>query len=182
MTRKGRKIPGTDDATAFEALVGPVQPVKARRRVPLRKPPPSPHPRFTRADERAALKESLSGYPGEVGLETGEELVFRRPHVPIKVLKDLKRGKYAIQDELDLHGLTANEARIMLRGFMTDVLLEGHRCVRIVHGKGLRSGPAGPVLKVKLNKWLPQWDQVLAFTTAPARDGGTGAVYVLLAR
>jgi DNA-nicking Smr family endonuclease len=109
-------------------------------------------------------------------------LSFRRPHVPIKVLKDLRRGKYSIQNELDLHGLTANQARSMLREFMTDVLLEGHRCVRIVHGKGLRSGPGGPVLKVKLNKWLPQWDQVLAFTTAPARDGGTGAVYVLLAR
>lgn len=182
MTRKGGKNPETDDATTFKSLVGPVQPVKARRRVLLRKAPPPPRPRFTRADEQAALIESLSGRPDEIGLETGEELSFRRPHVPIRVLKDLKRGKYTIQDELDLHGLTANEARIMLREFMADVLLQGHRCIRIVHGKGLRSGPGGPVLKVKLNKWLPQWDQVLAFTTAPARDGGTGALYVLLAR
>ncbi len=182
MTRKGGKHPETDDATAFESLVGPVQPVKSRRRVPLRKPPPSPHARFTRADEQAVLKESLAGHASEVGLETGEELSFRRAHVPLKVLKDLRRGKYAIQGELDLHGLTANEARIMLREFMTEVLLEGRRCVRIVHGKGLRSGPGGPVLKVKLNNWLPKWDQVLAFTTAPARDGGTGAVYVLLTR
>jgi DNA-nicking Smr family endonuclease len=120
--------------------------------------------------------------PAEVGLETGEELSFRRSHVPLRVLKELRRGKYAIQDELDLHGLTANEARIMLREFMANVLLGGRRCVRIVHGKGLRSGPGGPVLKVKLNQWLPQWEQVLAFTTAPARDGGTGAIYVLLAR
>jgi len=182
VARKGGKNPETHDTTAFGSLVGPVQPVKARRRVPLRKPPPSPQARFTRADERAVLRESLSGQSGDVGLETGEELSFRRPQVPLKVLKDLKQGKYTIQDELDLHGLTANEARIMLRDFMTDVLLEGRRCVRIVHGKGLRSGPGGPVLKVKLNKWLPQWDQVLAFTTAPARDGGTGAIYVLLAR
>jgi DNA-nicking Smr family endonuclease len=117
-----------------------------------------------------------------VGLENGDELNFRRPHVPLRVLKDLRGGKYSIQNELDLHGLTANEARVMLRKFMADVLLDGHRCVRIVHGKGLRSGPGGPVLKVKLNKWLPQWEQVLAFTSAPARDGGTGALYVLLAR
>jgi len=181
MTRKTGKDPETEGA-GFAKLVGPVRPVKARRRVPLDKPPPSPVARFTRADERAALRESLSGHPGEVGLETGDELVFRRAHVPLKVLKDLKRGKYSIQDELDLHGLTAREAKIMLRDFMADVLLQGYRCVRIVHGKGLRSGHAGPVLKVKLNKWLPQWDEVLAFTTAPARDGGTGAVYVLLAR
>lgn len=182
MTRKGGKHPATEDATAFGALVGPVQPVKARRRVPLRKPPPPPRARFARADERAVLMESLATGPGEVGLESGEELSFRRPHVPLKVLKDLRRGRYSIQDELDLHGMTSNEARLMLREFMHDVLLHGHRCVRIVHGKGLRSGPGGPVLKVKLNKWLPQWDQVLAFTTAPARDGGTGALYVLLAR
>ncbi|MDP2324911.1 MAG: Smr/MutS family protein [Gammaproteobacteria bacterium] len=182
MTRKGGKNPETDDARTFKSLVGPVEPVKARHRVPLRKPPPPPRARFTQADEEAVLKESLSGQHGDLGLETGEELSFRRPHIPIKVLKDLKRGKYSIQDELDLPGLTASEARVMLREFMADVLLQGHRCVRIVHGKGLRSGPGGPVLKVKLNKWLPQWDQVLAFTTAPARDGGTGALYVLLVR
>lgn len=182
MTRKGGKHPPADDATSFGSLVGPVQPVRAKRRVALRKPPPPPRARFARADDQAVLEESLAVGPGEVGLENGEELSFRRPHITLKVLKDLRRGKYSIQDELDLHGLTANEARVMLREFMNDVLLHGHRCVRIVHGKGLRSGPGGPVLKVKLNKWLPQWDQVLAFTTAPARDGGTGALYVLLAR
>ena len=182
MTRKGGKQPATDEAATFGALIGPVRPVKAKRRVPLRKPPPPPRARFARADEQAVLEESLATGPAEVGLESGEELSFRRPHVPLKVLKDLRRGRYSIQDELDLHGLTANEARLMLREFMHDVLLHGHRCVRIVHGKGLRSGPGGPVLKVKLNKWLPKWDQVLAFTTAPARDGGTGALYVLLAR
>lgn len=182
MTGKGGKNPGTDDAAAFGSLVGPVQPVKAKRRVPLRKPPPLPRARFARADEQAVLAESLTVGLSEVGLENGEELNFRRPHVSLKVLKDLRRGKYSIQSELDLHGLTATEARSMLREFMTDVLLEGFRCIRIVHGKGLRSGPGGPVLKVKLNKWLPQWEQVLAFTSAPARDGGTGALYVLLAR
>ena len=182
MKRKGGKPPATDDPQGFGALVGPVQPVKARRRVPLRKPPPPPRARFARADEQAVLDESLTLGPADVGLENGEELNFRRPHVPVKVLKDLRRGRYSIQDELDLHGLTAVEARSMLREFMDDALLHGHRCVRIVHGKGLRSGPGGPVLKVKLNRWLPQWEQVLAFTTAPPRDGGTGALYVLLAR
>jgi len=182
LTRKdGKHTPG-EDAARFGDLVGPVRPVKSRRRVPLRKPAPAPRARFARADDQAVLEESLARGPAEVGLESGEELSFRRPQVPLRVLKELRRGRYAIQDELDLHGLTANEARLMLREFMNDVLLQGLRCVRIVHGKGLRSGPGGPVLKVKLNRWLPQWDQVLAFTTAPARDGGTGAVYVLLAR
>jgi DNA-nicking Smr family endonuclease len=182
VTGKDRKQPPGEDATSFTALVGPVQPVKSRRRVPLRRPAPPPRARFARADERAVLEESLAVGPGEVGLENGEELSYRRPHVPLKVLKDLKRGRYSIQDELDLHGLTANEARLMLREFMDDVLRQGLRCVRIVHGKGLRSGPGGPVLKTRLNRWLPQWSEVLAFTTAPPRDGGTGALYVLLSR
>ena len=164
----------------FGELVGPVVPVRTRGRVILRRPAPPPRARFARADEQQVLQESLAPAEPDLYLETGEELSFRRPHVRGQVLKDLRRGRYAIQDHLDLHGLTANEARVMLRAFMTEVLAEGHRCVRIVHGKGLRSGPAGPVLKAKLNRWLPQWQEVLAYTTAPPRDGGTGALYVLL--
>lgn len=177
-----KKTKKPEDAASFSALVGTVAPVKARRRVFLGKFPPSPRATFARADERAVLAESMTGGAGQIGLESGEELSFRQPHISLKVLKNLKQGKYAIQSELDLHGLTANEARGLLREFLTEVQLQGHRCVRIVHGKGLRSGSGGPVLKVKLNKWLPQWDQVLAFASAPPRDGGTGALYVLLAR
>lgn len=183
VTRKREKpAPHSDPAGDFTELVGEVRPLKAGRRVILRKTGPPPRARFSRADERAVLLESVEGGPDGPGLESGEELSFRRPHVPPRVLKDLRRGRYAVQDELDLHGMTANEARPALRAFMSDVLLHGHRCVRIVHGKGLRSGPGGPVLKAKLNRWLPQWSEVLAFVTAPARDGGAGAVYVLLAR
>lgn len=166
----------------FGSLIGPVQPVKGRRRVPLSGPAPPPRARFAQADDQAVLRESLATAPGDVELERGDELSFRRSHVPFKVLRDLKRGKYTIQDNLDLHGLTAREARLMLQEFMADALRHDRRCVRIVHGKGLRSGSRGPVLKQKLNQWLPLWQEVLAFTSAPARDGGTGALYVLLAR
>lgn len=163
-------------------MIGPVKPVKARQRVALSRPAPSPRARFARADDRAVLLESLAMTSDGPELERGDELSFRRPHVGIKVLRDLKRGRYTIQDELDLHGLTAKEARSMLSEFMADALRRDRRCVRIVHGKGLRSGSRGPVLKQKLNQWLPLWQEVLAFTSAPARDGGTGALYVLLAR
>ena len=170
----------------FGSLIGPVQPVKGRQRVPLSGPAPPPRARFAQldneADDQAVLRESLATAPGDVELERGDELSFRRPHVPFKVLRDLKRGKYTIQDNLDLHGLTAREARLMLQEFMADALRHDRRCVRIVHGKGLRSGSRGPALKQKLNQWLPLWQEVLAFTSAPARDGGTGALYVLLAR
>lgn len=172
-----RPHPTADDT--FRAAVGKVRPVTTRR-VPLRPPPPPPSARFRRADDAAVLDESLHGPGPDAGSDAGEALIYRRPGISLQVLRDLKRGRFRIQDELDLHGLTAREAKPALLGFMAGVLARDLRCVRIVHGKGLRSGPAGPVLKSRLNRWLPQWDRVVAFTSAPGRDGGTGALYVLL--
>lgn len=179
MTRKRVKETPPEPNPDFRAAVGDVRPIKVRR-MPLPTPQPPARARFARADDAAVLDESMRGGDIGIGLESGEELNFRRPNISLQVLKQLRRGNYAIQDELDLHGMTANEARVALRAFMTEVLRHGYRCVRIVHGKGLRSGPGGPVLKVKLNKWLPQWDDVLAYVNAPRSDGGTGAIYVLL--
>lgn len=181
-TRKAGKPvrAATPEETAlFRATVGEVRPVNTRRQ-PLPGPAPPAKARFSRADEFAVLDESLSTPAGDIGLESGEELSFRRPHVSLRVLRSLRRGSYAIQDELDLHGMTAAEARAGLRSFLATAQSRRFRCVRIVHGKGLRSGPAGPVLKISVNRWLRQWDAVLAFCSAPTRDGGTGAVYVLL--
>jgi DNA-nicking Smr family endonuclease len=152
------------------------------KRIPLATPPPPARARFRRADDLAALDESLHGEPPEAVLESGESLSYRRAGVALQVLRDLKRGRFRVQDELDLHGMTAREARAALQEFMAEVLARDLRCVKIVHGKGKRSGPGGPVLKTKLNKWLPQWDRVVAFASAPARDGGTGALYLLLRR
>lgn len=181
----GRRGKGVDpeDVELFRRAVGPVAPVPSRRRPPEARTPPA-RARFRRADERAVMDEALHGPPpgGEVGLETGEELRYARPGIGRDVLRRLRRGHYRIQDELDLHGMTAEEARRELKLFMGEALQRGLGCVRIVHGKGLRSGPGGPVLKARLNRWLPRWDEVLAFVSAPARDGGTGALYVLLRR
>jgi DNA-nicking Smr family endonuclease len=98
------------------------------------------------------------------------------------VLRRLRRGHYACREELDLHGLTQAEARSALTRFLAEALAHGHRCVRIIHGKGRGSGGRGPVLKSAVNGWLRRHDVVRAFASAPRRDGGTGAVYVLLAR
>lgn len=181
MSRKRNRDLPPEEASLFRETVGPVRPV-ASRRLPVAPPPPPARARFSRADDREVLAEALKGAGPDVGLESGEELSFRRPKVSATVLRELRQGRYAVQDELDLHGMTAKEAREALLGFMAEALKRRLRCVRIVHGKGLRSGPGGPVLKVKLNKWLPQWDAVLAFVSAPQRDGGTGALYVLLSR
>ena len=106
---------------------------------------------------------------------------FARPGVQSAVLKKLRRGQYRVQAELDLHGLTVAEAKSALRGFLARALAQHARCVRVIHGKGLRSGHRGPVLKSTVAAVLRRTGAVLAYSSARQVDGGTGAVYVLLA-
>ncbi len=181
MTSKPPKNISPEDKALFRGEVADVRPLQPRHRL-VSKPAPAPRARFRRQDEAAVLHESLTVSPERFELEIGEELGFRRPEISTRIFSDLRRGRYAVQDELDLHGLTAEPARAALRRFLASAVSRQLRCVRIIHGKGLRSGTRGPVLKQCVDRWLPQWDEVLAFASAPARDGGTGAVYVLLRR
>ena len=96
------------------------------------------------------------------------------------VLRRLRRGDYRVQREIDLHGMTVAEAKLALREFLVSALEQHVRCVRIVHGKGLRSGHRGPVLKAAVSSVLRRTGAVLAYVSARPVDGGTGAVYVLL--
>ncbi|MBA3563237.1 MAG: Smr/MutS family protein [Gammaproteobacteria bacterium] len=137
---------------------------------------PVPQARFAREDRDRVLEESLSGAP----VEAGDETSFHRPQVSRRLLLRLRRGEYSIAAEIDLHGLTAAEARIALAAFLQDSAARGLACVRVVHGKGRRSGHGGPVLKRSVDTWLRQRDEVLAFASARSVDGGTGALYVLL--
>jgi len=169
----------TDDAALFRSAVGPVAPVSTRRSTQPR-PQPKPHARFSQADDRAVLEESLTAEPDLAELETGEELLFARPNITRKVMRQLRRGQYAIQDEIDLHGMTLEEARTALHAFIGAATARRAHCVRVIHGKGLGSGPRGPVLKSGVNRWLRRWDSVAAFCSAQPQHGGTGAAYVLL--
>ena len=99
-----------------------------------------------------------------------------------RVFKKLRRGQYIIVDELDLHGLNLRQAKSLLLHFLEVALQVESSCVRIIHGKGHRSGDKEPVLKRQTNHWLQQHPRVLAFHSAQAKDGGTGAAYVLLRR
>lgn len=112
---------------------------------------------------------------------TGEESIeYRGSGISHKDLKRLKAGEFPIQSYLDLHGATIDQARDELIRFLTKAQNQHWRCVRIVHGKGKHHGDT-PILKNLVNAWLRQIPIVLAFTSAPGRDGGAGAVYVLLA-
>lgn len=144
---------------------------------PLRPPPiPLQHLR----DEAEALSESLAPAPLDVLLEGGDELSFLRSGLPRTLLRDLRRGRWVMQGELDLHGLSREEARQALSVFLAESLTHGHRYLRIVHGKGLRSPGREPVLKELVRQWLANRNEVLAYCQARAADGGGGAVTVLL--
>jgi DNA-nicking Smr family endonuclease len=170
---------GQADAELFRAAVRDVRRL-ARPVSDLARPKPPAAARFTRADHSQVLAESLLPVTDPALLETGDELAFRRHHVPESVVRRLRRGQFAVDAEIDLHGLTAVEARAALRDFIASASARHLRCVRIVHGKGKRSGPRGPVLKNVVNLWLRKSDRVLAFGSARPIDGGSGAVYVLL--
>lgn len=141
---------------------------------------PRPVPRFSKADEGAVLGESLASDPHVAELETGEELLYLRAGANPRLLRKLRRGQYRIAAEADLHGLNERQAGDAIREFLAEARRAGWQCVRIIHGKGLRSGPGGPVLKAKTASVLRRRDDVLAFASARPADGGTGAVLVLL--
>ena len=170
---------GGDDNELFRAAMRDVKRLPERT-VAVSGPKPPAQARFKRADEKEVLRESLLPPADEAALATGEELSFRRPHITEAVLLKLRRGHYVVDAEVDLHGLNAAQARIVLRDFIADATARSYSCVRIVHGKGKRSGNRGPVLKHLVNHWLQRIDAVLAFGSARAVDGGSGAVYVLL--
>ncbi|HVS78478.1 MAG TPA: Smr/MutS family protein [Steroidobacteraceae bacterium] len=173
-----------EDVRLFREAVRDVKPLRRPGQAvqpPSERPArPRPAARFTRADRLAVLEESLREDVVDPDLASGEELVFHRAGIQSSVLRKLRRGDYRVQGEIDLHGLTVAEAKQALRDFLTQALLRQWRCVRIIHGKGLRSGHRGPVLKGMVGAMLRKVGPVLAYVSARQVDGGTGAVYVLL--
>jgi DNA-nicking Smr family endonuclease len=174
----------TDETQLFREAVRDVKPLgspsQAAEQPPSRRRRPRPAARFSRADRLAVLEESLRDDVFDPALASGEELVFHRPGIQAAVLRKLRRGDYRVQGEIDLHGLNVSEAKQALREFLGQALMRQWRCVRIIHGKGLRSGHRGPVLKGMVGTVLRKVGPVLAYVSARQVDGGTGAVYVLL--
>jgi DNA-nicking Smr family endonuclease len=169
-------------ADEFAAAVGPVRALRRHDRAPMARERPAPHPRQREADERQAMREALSD---EVDIEslllTDDGLSFRRPGIGPDVPARLRRGQWALQGEIDLHGLTREAARDALAAFVREAHRRGQRCLRVVHGKGHGSPGRRPVLKDKVQRWLAQRSEVIAFAQASAAQGGAGALLVLLA-
>lgn len=142
---------------------------------------PAPRARFARAERQAVLQESLgTASPLAPVEESGDALLFRRPQVGMAVFRRLRAAQYRVDGEIDLHGLTAAMVEPALKDFLGAALREGARVVRVIHGKGRRSGNRGPVLKLVASNYLCRIDAVLAFASAREVDGGSGAILVLL--
>jgi len=165
----------------FREAMREVRPLASDRRAP-QGPRPRPWPAQRDADDAAARAALASGELDDPEADPGEELVHARPGLQRRVLRHLRRGHYAIEAELDLHGLTRRQAGEALGRFLQDARQRRLGCVRIVHGKGRRSSNEGPVLKPAVAGWLRRRSEVLAFCSARPVDGGSGALYVLLGR
>ena len=168
----------------FARSVGPVRPLASKHRQsrPVAAAPPQPVPVQHRLDEEAVMREALSDeFDVETLLETDEALSFRRPGLGPDVVRKLRRGGWRLQGQFDLHGFRREDARQALADFIREAHKNGWRCVRVVHGKGLGSPGNTPVLKGRVQSWLVQKKEVLAFVQARPAEGGAGALVVLLA-
>src|SRR5262249_14842233 len=137
--------------------------------------------------EREVIRELDALISGEAPFDIRHDAEFMSGCVPgldKRILRQLQAGEFSAQADLDLHGSDAETARAPVEACIGTAHGRGLRCVRIVHGRGNRS-PNGPVLKPSLPRWLargPARKIVLAYSSAPQTDGGTGASYILLRR
>jgi DNA-nicking Smr family endonuclease len=168
-----------EDSELFRKTVGPVKPLRHDWIVhtPRRR---QGRAVFTKAGRLAPIEPSLTSRQIDPLVVSGEPLSHRRAGVPESVLRKLRRGEYGIDGELDLHGLNVAQAKHALHDFLAGALARHAVCVRIIHGKGLRSGSRGPVIKSAVDAVLRQTSAVAAYVSAGQGAGGTGAVHVLL--
>jgi DNA-nicking Smr family endonuclease len=169
-----------DDGALFREAIGEVRLIKTPEPA-VKTLKPKAESRMFQEDEAQALRDSRSVSAVDAYLFASDVMSYRRDETPEKWFKQLKRGQISVQDELDLHHCRAHDAEIILKQFLNQAREEGHHCVRVVHGKGMRS-EGSPVLKNLVDKLLRHRGDVLAFHSAPASQGGTGAVLVLLAK
>ena len=180
--RMARQRRHAAEQALFAQTVGKVHRLRDPGLADLDLPRPPPVARQRELDEQAALASTMSD---EVTLDslllTDDGLSYRRPEITADVVNRLRRGQWALQGQIDLHGHNRDEARDALAAYVRDCQRRGLRCLRVVHGKGHGSPGRQPVLKAKVQRWLAQCNEVIAFTQATGPQGGAGALVVLLA-
>lgn len=175
-----KKTHGIDDSDLFRQAIGAVQAIK-QDKVALhaqRHPKPKPYPKPLAVHLENPLAANTADDLEKVGIH--DSMRYLATGIQHNVLKKLRRGHFNIDAEIDLHGLNSHEAKRQLLHFLHNSIEEGYRCVHIVHGKGYRSPDNLPILKNELNYWLRQHKDVQAFCSASPKEGGSGALLVLL--
>ena len=174
------KKPTDEDFSTFQEAVKGVRPIK-NDRIDLYAHPENTRPYKDKNQYHDDLHQTHLSDEQESAEVSGEEfLFFARTGLQFKTQKQLRQGKIIIDDHLDLHGLTISEARKTLLDFIQFAQKQQIRCILLVHGKGYRASTQKPVLKNKVNSWLRQHPDILAFSSAQPKDGGTGALYIIL--
>lgn len=185
MARNRRKTvksqPDDEERELFRKAVAEVRPAAPGEHITLDGRRLSTRARQREADDRAVMRELLAE-PEPDELDSGDTLLYRAPGLQDAVFRRLRRGHYRVEQELDLHGLNREHARLAVTRFLAACQHRNRRCVRIIHGKGNGSPNSGPILKTQLGGWLRKRRDVLAYCSARPVDGGTGAIYVLLRR
>ena len=179
MKRTPTKRPSVDDSHLFRQAVSDVRPLVASAPAAASRKP-APRPQRRHVDEFVPVADHLASAMNMIEPSAAAQLSYLREGYPPKLLRQLRRGRCAVQDELDLHGMTLRMAQVAINAFLEEAKYMDWCCVRIVHGKGLRSASARPVLKGLTDRMLRQREEVIAFTSAALARGGTGAVVVLL--
>lgn len=174
----GRKNISSADSDLFRRSIGTVN--RIRQRTSVHTPARSPKTYNPSPARQETANDSDNYPPASTQLGMGDVMNFRRPGIQQRTLNRLKKGQIAVEEELDLHGMTCEAARKRLLPFLDMCMQEGIRCIRVIHGKGRGSRDGKPVIKNLLNSLLKEYSHVLAFTSAPVSDGGTGTLYVLL--
>lgn len=173
-----KKIPSANDLALFRQVIGNVRPIRSDKFEHHDRDRPKPIPKSSPID----IEEPMSRYPDAdpepVGRE--ESMAYAAPGLQKNILKKLRKGHYGLDAEIDLHGLNGHEAKRELLTFLQHAVESGYQVIHVVHGKGYRSNDHYPILKNHLNLWLRQHKNVLAFCSAPNKDGGAGALFVLL--
>ncbi len=173
-----KKTLSADDSALFRQTIGKVKAVKSDTLVLTPDDKPKPYPK----KQSQKIKDSFEA-SSAMEIETlyqEDRISFIAPGLQKNVLKKLRKGFFGFDASIDLHGLTSQEAKHQLSRFLHFSVEDGYRCVHIIHGKGYRSPDNQPVLKNDVNIWLRQHKDVQAFCSTPPKDGGTGAVFVLL--
>ncbi|MGJ0486712.1 MAG: Smr/MutS family protein [Methylomicrobium sp.] len=173
-----KKIKEAEDSELFRLAIGEIRAIKSDKVQLLGKEKPKPYPKNKPAEVENRLVENNDYDLDTVSIE--DRLSYLAPGLQKNVPAKMRKGQFGLDAEIDLHGLTSEAAKRQLLLFLHRAVIEGCRCVLIIHGKGYRSQDNLPVLKNNLNLWLRQHQDVLAFCSAKPRDGGAGAVLVLL--